>query len=381
LAEVDSLLEEVRQAVAERKPIYPLGGGTQQHRLADISEPGITISTRSLNRVIDYPHEDMTITVEAGMTMAELQQTLAQHRQTLPIDVPLPEQATVGGSLAANISGPRRLGHGTWRDYVLGITWINDQGQLAKAGGRVVKNVAGYDFCKLFCGSLGTLGIVTQVTLKVKPIAEKRVVGQALLENIHSVCYTLQLLPIRPTLVTITKNAHGKERLTVLFEDNPDSVACSVEELKTSKIADSFEWRTLNPEQLHVEFAKTSPLMNSIEVQIHVPRSKSDAFLRSIEYQRMQMTFWEMEPLLGRFRATLPSNDPSSMSHISVLIQQAMTHDGLLFASSMPKSMRTSLEPWGKPRPDWKLMREVKRALDPHDLFQRNRHEILRSHS
>src|SRR5207249_7295627 len=101
-----------------------------------------------------------------------LREILRAENQRLPVDVPLPEQATLGGILATNTSGPRRLGFGTLRDYVLGMSWINDEGQEVKAGGRVVKNVAGYDLCKLQIGALGTLGIITQVTLKLKPRPE-----------------------------------------------------------------------------------------------------------------------------------------------------------------------------------------------------------------
>ena len=125
-----------------------------------------------LNAVIDYPARDMTITVQAGITVAELQRLLAAENQRLPVDVPLADRATLGGALAANVSGPRRYGFGTLRDYVIGISTVNDEGQEVKAGGRVVKNVAGYDLCKLHVGALGTLGVITQVTLKVRPLPE-----------------------------------------------------------------------------------------------------------------------------------------------------------------------------------------------------------------
>jgi glycolate oxidase FAD binding subunit len=118
----------------------------------------------------------MTITVQAGLTLAELQRRLAPENQRLPVDVPRAGQATLGGALAVNVSGPRRYGFGTLRDYVIGITTVNDEGQEVKAGGRVVKNVAGYDLCKLHVGALGTLGIITQVTLKLRPLPEARAV-------------------------------------------------------------------------------------------------------------------------------------------------------------------------------------------------------------
>ena len=134
------------------------------------ARPGIALSTTALNQVIDYPARDLTITVQAGITMKELQATLAKENQWLPIDIP--ETATIGGAIACDVSGPRRYGYGTLRDYVIGITVVNDRGEETHAGGRVVKNVAGYDFMKLHTGALGTLGVITQVTLKVKPKPE-----------------------------------------------------------------------------------------------------------------------------------------------------------------------------------------------------------------
>src|SRR5688572_8877153 len=115
----------------------------------------------------------MTVTVEAGVTMKTLAELLAKERQRLPIDVPQADRATIGGVIATNWNGPRRYGEGSVRDYVIGIHAIDGRGMPFKGGGRVVKNVAGYDFCKLLTGSLGTLGVITQVTLKLKPLPEQ----------------------------------------------------------------------------------------------------------------------------------------------------------------------------------------------------------------
>src|SRR5207245_10601857 len=115
----------------------------------------------------------MTITGQAAITHDELQTVRAGENQRLPVDAPHPHQATRGGAIATNASGPRRYGFGTFRDYVIGISVVNDEGQEVKAGGRVVKNVAGYDLCKLYIGSLGTLGVISQVTLKLKPRPEQ----------------------------------------------------------------------------------------------------------------------------------------------------------------------------------------------------------------
>ena len=173
---VAELGDLVRRASAERQALYPVGGGTMLDLGLPPSRPGWAVDVRALNHVIDYPARDMTITVQAGVTIAELRRVLAAENQRLPVDVPHADRATLGGALAANVSGPRRYGFGTLRDYVLGISTVNDEGQEVKAGGRVVKNVAGYDLCKLHVGALGTLGVITQATLKVRPIPEMQAI-------------------------------------------------------------------------------------------------------------------------------------------------------------------------------------------------------------
>jgi glycolate oxidase FAD binding subunit len=166
----EALADCIRQAAARRQAIYPLGGQTGLRYGLPPKQPGLGLSLSGLTRTIDYPARDMTITVEAGITMAELARTLAAERQRLPIDAPQASRATLGGVIATNTSGPRRYSCGTIRDYVIGITAVDGRGVTFHAGGRVVKNVAGYDLCKLLCGSLGTLAVMTQVTLKLKPL-------------------------------------------------------------------------------------------------------------------------------------------------------------------------------------------------------------------
>lgn len=152
-----------------RRRLQPIGGGTA---LPTCDAESVPVRLDKLNRVIDFPARDMTITVEAGIQMAELNRILATENQRLPIDVPQAEQATLGGVIAMNWSGSRRFGCGTMRDYIIGISAIDASGRRFSAGGRVVKNVAGYDLCKLLVGSRGTLAIITQVTLKLRPQAE-----------------------------------------------------------------------------------------------------------------------------------------------------------------------------------------------------------------
>lgn len=166
------LQELVRSAHDTRTPLYPIGGGTSLDFGLTPTRAGTAVSLGQLHRVVDYPARDMVISVQTGITLAELASHLAAEGQRLPIDIPDPHAATLGGAIATNTSGPRRYGQGTLRDYVIGIEAVDGRGIAFHGGGRVVKNVAGYDFCKLLTGSLGTLGIITQVHLKVKPQAE-----------------------------------------------------------------------------------------------------------------------------------------------------------------------------------------------------------------
>jgi FAD/FMN-containing dehydrogenase len=119
--------------------------------------------------VLQYEPDDLTIGVEAGMTLAELQVTLAEYGQILPLDVPRPDLATIGGLVASAADGPRRLGYGTLRDWVLALTVVEVDGTVSRLGAQVVKNVTGYDLAKLFVGSHGTLGVIAAVSLKVFP--------------------------------------------------------------------------------------------------------------------------------------------------------------------------------------------------------------------
>jgi glycolate oxidase FAD binding subunit len=162
----------VREACLAGTAIYPLGGMTRLQYGAPPRRPGIALSLAGLNRAIDYPADDMTITVEAGVTIAELTRTLAARGQRLPVDMPQADRATIGGAVAVNAGGPRRYAYGTVRDYVIGLRAVDGRGTAFSAGGRVVKNAAGYNLCRLLVGSLGTLGVITQVTLTVRPLPE-----------------------------------------------------------------------------------------------------------------------------------------------------------------------------------------------------------------
>ena len=147
--------------------VTPRGGGTKLEWGNPPPRAGIILSTQRLNRVLEHAWADLTVVVEAGCTMQALQDALAQHGQRLAIDVLWPERATVGGVLSTNDSGVLRLRYGALRDLIIGVTLALPDGTLASSGGKVVKNVAGYDLPKLSTGALGTLGVITRAIFGV----------------------------------------------------------------------------------------------------------------------------------------------------------------------------------------------------------------------
>jgi glycolate dehydrogenase FAD-binding subunit len=153
--------------------VIPRGGGT---KLAWGNQPqraDVVLSTARLNAIVEHAHSDLTVTVEAGCTLAQLAETLAKQNQRLALDGLWPERATVGGILSTNDSGALRLRFGSLRDLVIGITLALPDGTLAKSGGKVVKNVAGYDLPKLVTGALGTVGVITQATFRLHPMPKE----------------------------------------------------------------------------------------------------------------------------------------------------------------------------------------------------------------
>jgi glycolate oxidase FAD binding subunit len=159
----------VRLAAEHGWAVSVWGGGTQLALGAPPERYQLALSTLRMHRVVAYEPDDMTLTTQPGVTLDMLARTLGERGQFLPLDPPLPNRATAGGTVAAAASGPLRAGYGTPRDWLIGTTVVDAAGERVRPGGRVVKNVAGYDLCKLYTGSLGTLGILTELTFKVLP--------------------------------------------------------------------------------------------------------------------------------------------------------------------------------------------------------------------
>jgi glycolate oxidase FAD binding subunit len=168
----DEVSAVVRLAADAGVSILPWGGGTASGVGAPPPAPGIVLGLSRMNRLLEHEPGDLTATVEAGMTFGALQSALRAKGQWLSLDPPQPERATVGGVIAADASGPRRQLYGTARDLLIGATVVTADGTVVHGGGKVVKNVAGYDLPKLFIGSWGTLGVVVSMTVKLRPLPD-----------------------------------------------------------------------------------------------------------------------------------------------------------------------------------------------------------------
>lgn len=166
-AELSRLLS---YANAERLAVAPRGGGTQLDLGNRMERLDVVIDMSDINQVIQHNSADLTLAVEAGITLHSLRTALAAKGQFLPLDAPLPQRATIGGTLAAGVSGPLKWQYGSARDLVIGMKVAQADGRITQSGGNVVKNVSGYDMARLHVGGLGTLGIITEVSFKLTPL-------------------------------------------------------------------------------------------------------------------------------------------------------------------------------------------------------------------
>jgi glycolate oxidase FAD binding subunit len=168
--------EEVAAVLAlaadEGIPVTPWGGGTKLGIGSPPTRLGLVLGLKRLHRILEYEPGDLTATVETGITLSALQSELGKRGQWLSLDPAQPERATLGGILASNASGPRRHLYGTCRDLLIGLTVVGGDGSIVRGGGKVVKNVAGYDLPKLYIGSYGTLGVLVEATLKLRPLPD-----------------------------------------------------------------------------------------------------------------------------------------------------------------------------------------------------------------
>ncbi|MBV8828645.1 MAG: FAD-binding oxidoreductase [Acidobacteriaceae bacterium] len=169
----EDLAQALKDGAASRKSISISGNNSKRLMAGPILPAEINISTQNLRRILHYERDDLTLSVEAGMPFSDLQAALRREGQMIALDPPFAASGTIGGVVAANLSGPMRRGFGTARDLCIGMTFATLEGDLVKTGGMVVKNVAGLDMGKLMIGSFGTLAVLTSINFRVHPLPQK----------------------------------------------------------------------------------------------------------------------------------------------------------------------------------------------------------------
>ncbi|MFO0960079.1 MAG: FAD-binding oxidoreductase [Isosphaeraceae bacterium] len=381
-----SLREAIARGGAEGFAFYPRGGGTAMHVGEPPGRPGWLVDTTALDRVIEYPAADMTITVEAGTTLAALQETLAGQGQHLPLEAPEPSRATLGGIFATNTCGPRRFGYGRPRDQIIGVGFINGSGELVKGGGRVVKNVAGYDLPKLLTGSFGTLGVICQFTLKVRPRPADSALVLVTADRIGLIADWLETLntsasrPVaidvlnRPAAAAIPGAGDSAWTLAIGLEDAKAAIDWQVDRLRTELQGAPISvlrgreaepaWAAL------VAFQATAP--GPVKLRGALKPSLLTALLGGLDGET-----WAVQAHAGsgvihaQTRAEQPLEELAP--RVDNLRAACARAGGYLVVTACPSDFKSRLKVWGDPRSDWALGEAIKKALDPHNRMNPGR--------
>src|SRR5271155_4531138 len=222
--------------------LIPRGVGTKLGWGNPPNRADVILSTARLNKIIEHPWADLTVSVEAGSTIATLQSALARHGQRLALDALWPERATIGGILSTNDSGALRLRFGALRDLIIGVTLALPDGTLASSGGKVVKNVAGYDLPKLATGAYGTLGVITRATFRLHPLfPQTRSLSftAANIDELQQKVLALQDSSLAHTALQVRLASTGTLTADILFEATGEGLAA--QHAQAEKIAGAFQ--------------------------------------------------------------------------------------------------------------------------------------------
>jgi glycolate oxidase FAD binding subunit len=340
----------------------------------------------------------MTVTVRTGITVRELQALLRRENQRLAVDVPFSDRATLGGAIATNVSGPRRFGFGTFRDYVIGISVVNDLGQEIKAGGRVVKNVAGYDLMKLYTGSFGTLGILSQVTLKLKPLPEAAEMVVTFchpseLERILEKLHNSQTRPVSIDVLSrnavelinkgqsqqILPSCHLEYAICVGFEESRQAIQWQRGQLnhelpdEQEKMAQYYPDETAQSIWTEMtDFAWHPAARVSFKASLLPSRVTSFLnFAPGIQPSPLLLANAGNGIVYGHWLDDLSFEQAKDM--LSRLLRQANEASGNLVITRCPPEWKATLPIWGSPQQDWDLMKTVKEKLDSGKVFNPGR--------
>jgi glycolate dehydrogenase FAD-binding subunit len=368
-------------ADAEGLKVVPRGGGTQMNLGFQPEAAHIILSTAALHDLVEYNPHDLTVTVHAGMRLVDLQKVLGQSRQLLALDPPLPDAATLGGIIATNATGPLRLRYGGVRDQIIGVRVVTADGTVAKGGGKVVKNVAGYDLPKLFTGSLGTLGVIVAATFRLYPLpaASQTVVitdaAPARLCELAQRVLGSTLEPAKMSLGGETYDAAGAS-LAVQFNSVAEAVADQAARLAEMAGALGASARRLDaggeasfwPTRMS-EMAPEPEPSDALLLKASVLPADVSGWL-----ERLATVSAELE-LAARYEAQVGhgiifvrlSGPPDGLAAAVEPLREAagpVAERGSLVVWDAPPAVLARVDVWG-PSPALAVMRRVKQSFDP----------------
>jgi len=380
-------------ATRERFALIPAGAASFIDAGNVLSRSNLVLTTRRMTKMIRHEPADLVATAEAGLTLSEFQNHLKEKGQWLPIDPPDDGTATLGGVVATGLSGPQQMGYGALRSFVIGLRAILADGRLIKAGGNVVKNVAGYDLCKLFTGSYGTLGLITEVTFKLRPLpAETRtIVASGPLTSLVKPGRTIarESFPVAVELLSgslakqLGISVEGRKcALLIRFAGSPRAVvtetASALKKLREQNIRcvthdeDDELW-------LGVSRAATRGV-NDLSWRVLVRAGDLSSFIEEVvsieEDDATQVELqWQAGLGDGRLRAMtrVPVYHREAVRALERLRQRAENLGGALIIERAPSEIKNEIDSWGSFSSATDLMKRIKRQLDPENMLSPGR--------
>ena len=379
-ASVEQVAATLAAASERAAAVIPWGGGRHMALGNVPARYDIALRTTRLDRLLEYEPADLTVTVEAGVTMGRLQALLAEHGQFLPIDSPA--DATVGGVLAAGVSGPSRHAYGLPRDWLLGCRVAHADGSVAKGGGRVVKNVAGYDLPKLSVGSLGTLGVVVEVSIKVAPLPalqETFLASYPSLEAAAEIAFAADERGLALRALALRRDDQDEALAACWLAGPRAAVERTAREL--TALAGDAETRRLEGAESErwwdeLDQAGATP-EGAVTLRASLPPSSVIAFMQHLDALGREAgpTIMTLAyPTTGLVLAQL-SDAPVEqlMSAIEEARRQAAKAGGSLVVVAAPVAVKERIDVWGHAGSALPLMRCLKEQFDPQGTLNPGR--------
>jgi glycolate oxidase FAD binding subunit len=356
--------------------VVPRGGATKLDWGNPPQKADLILSTPRLNRIVEHAWADLTVTVEAGCTLQSLQNALAQHGQRLAFDGLWPERATIGGVLSTNDSGALRLRFGALRDLIIGVTIALPDGTLASSGGKVVKNVAGYDLPKLVTGAFGTLGVITRAVFRLHPLPRATKTLSFTVEN--SLAMQQNILAIQDshlahTSLQIRCSSGELPAADILFEATDAGLAAQESQLRKLLGSTRVGQSTGNIWNARQDLWN-SPTNNTLLAKISLlptDIAKTLEFLKTLGASRK--INWQIVLQATGIGMIRLEADPAQLSAaVELLRSELQSRSGALVVLRRPPELN-SIDAWGNAGDSVSLMRAVKRQLDPRNTLNPGR--------